>query len=592
MMRSKWRFWVVRVMAFSLLLWVTAVHATPPEANPQVPVDWRFGIVETYDAPGQASAAGAAWTRVRFQWADVQRGGPGTWTPAVSDAQIGTEVASGRLVVGLLIGVADFANNGSNLPAGLDLPHTDPNNTWATFVRTAVSRYNGQINHWIIWNEPDVWDRNAVGHTWDGSVEDFFKLQRTAYIVAKETNPNSVVHMSAFTYFWDANYGRTQYFAQLLDLIIQDPNAAGNNHYFDVATAHLYFQPSVMYDIIGAFYGMMGGRGISKPIWLVETNAPPIDDPSWPVDNHTFVVTQQEQAAFIPQAFAVSLAAGAQRIAIYKMKDVPGDRTANPEPFGLLRADGSRRPAFDSYRVAVRYMARTETSARVQWDAVGHVKLNQGSQSTHVLFSRLPAGQAAQVEATAATAILADMWGNQQTISAANGVFSVQLPGAPCRQGAGDYCMIGGPVYYLVQSSDGSAVSVSSGSTGGGATTGSVAETATPTVTPTLTPTLTSTPTNTPSPTITSSPTNTPSPTATTTNTPTPTATATATATATSTPTATATATETPTPTPASLFGQLSEASSENPTSWGYGFVGFGAVLMIGLLFWLWWRKK
>ena len=187
--------WALRLIILCLLLTVTAVHADAPQREPEAPVDWRFGIVETYDAPADASAAGAAWTRVRFQWAEVQRGGPGTWTPAVSDAQISTEIASGRTVVGLLIGVADYANNGSNLPQGLDLPHTDPGNTWATFVRTAVSRYQGQINNWIIWNEPDVWDNNAVGHTWDGTVEDFFKLQRTAYIVIKETNPNALVHL-------------------------------------------------------------------------------------------------------------------------------------------------------------------------------------------------------------------------------------------------------------------------------------------------------------------------------------------------------------------------------------------------------------
>ena len=94
-----------------------------------------------------------------------------------------------------------------------------------------------------------------------------------------------------------------------------------------------------------------------KPVWLVETDAPPIDDPAWPVLNWTCQVTQQEQAAFIPQALAVGLAGGAQRIAIYKMQDTTGDVAANPEPFGLVRMDGSRRPAFTTYQVAVQYLA-------------------------------------------------------------------------------------------------------------------------------------------------------------------------------------------------------------------------------------------
>jgi hypothetical protein len=90
----------------------------------------------------------------------------------------------------------------------------------------------------------------------------------------------------------------------------------------------------------------MANHGIWKPIWLMETNAPPINDPTWPVPNWTLSVTLDEQAAFMPQVLASALAAGAERIAIYKLKDTADDRAANPEPFGLIRADGSRRPAY------------------------------------------------------------------------------------------------------------------------------------------------------------------------------------------------------------------------------------------------------
>ncbi|MCZ7667211.1 MAG: hypothetical protein M5U34_08340 [Chloroflexi bacterium] len=56
----------------------------------------------------------------------------------------------------------------------------------------------------------------------------------------------------------------------------------------------------------------MRSRGISgKPIWLVETNAPPSDDPYWRVEEWTLSVTLNEQAAFMPQALVSALAAGA-----------------------------------------------------------------------------------------------------------------------------------------------------------------------------------------------------------------------------------------------------------------------------------------
>ena len=451
--------------ALLLLLLLTACGRLPnlgaaTEAagqDPEAP-DWRFGLIETVESPADAAAAGAAWTRVRFHWADVQAGGPDTWTPAVDDEAIDREVAAGRLVVGLLIGIPDWARGDDLLPRGLWLPPDDPENLWANFVRQAVSRHRGRIDHWIIWNEPDIWDKDAPGHTWDGDVEDFAQLQRTAYLVAREANPDAVVHLAAFTYFWDANYDREQYLGRLLDVLAADPEAAGHNHYFDVATAHLYFQPHFIYEILHTFRQIMADRGLDKPLWLVETNAPPMDDPAWPVAEPTLRVTLNEQAAFMPQALAVALAAGADRVAVYKLKDLESDRAANPEPFGLLRMDGSRRPAFTTYQVAVRYLSGARTAERHRWDEVGQIRLDQGAYTTTVLFSRLPAPQQAQVPATAGEAVLVDMWGEEvQTLRAEDGAFTVELPPALCSQPIGDYCMIGGTTYYLVQAApDGS----------------------------------------------------------------------------------------------------------------------------------------
>src|SRR5690606_37811995 len=126
--------------------------------------------------------------------------------------------------------------------------------------------------------------------------------------------PEAVVHLGAFTYCWDPGY-----FARFLDVVAADPAAAAHNYYFDVATAHLYFQPNAVYNVLYAFRQVMAHHGLSQPIWLVETNAPPMNDPYWEVDNWTLAVTLNEQAAFIPQALAAAFAAGAERVAVYKL---------------------------------------------------------------------------------------------------------------------------------------------------------------------------------------------------------------------------------------------------------------------------------
>jgi len=418
----------------------TATATLPP------PGDIRFGVIESYEDPAAAGRLGAAWTRARFQWAEVQPNGPHEWQPPLDDEALATELDAGREVVGLLIGIPDWARDRRGLPRGLSLPPDDPDNTWAVFVTDAVRRYAGRIDRWIIWNEPDIADRDAPGHTWDGTLEEFVQLQRVAYLAAKAANPDAAVHLGAFTYYWDPGY-----FSRFLDVVAADPQAAANNYYFDVATAHLYFQPNTVYNVLHAFHRALENHGLDQPIWLVETNAPPMDDPYWTVDNWTLAVSLNEQAAFIPQAIAAAFAAGAERVSVYKLKDTAGDRAANPEPFGLVRWDNSRRPAFDTYRVAIRLLGEVTAAERERWDSVGQVRLEQPGRTTTVLFARLPGGQEATVAATANTAEWVDMWGKRETIEAEDGFFTVQLPGAFCRQTIADYCMIGGTTYYLIQ---------------------------------------------------------------------------------------------------------------------------------------------
>ena len=414
---------------------------------------WRFGVIESYEAPDQATRLGVGWTRVPFHWAKVQSGGSRSWAPEISQEQLESEIAAGRMIVGLLIGIPEWAAADDGLPAGLWLDHDDPANTWANYVRRAAATYAGQIDHWIIWNEPDIRE-TEIAHSWDGTVADFAQLQRVAYLAAKEANPDAVIHLPAFTYWADYYAGTEQYMARLLDEIVTDPQAAEHNYYFDVATAHLYFQPGQIYDLLRLFTAIMRERGLNQPIWLAETNAPPRDDPAWPVPDWTLSVIQVEQAAFMPQALAAGLAAGAERIAVYKLKDIEDDKAANPEPFGLVRLDGSERMSFATYRLAVGYLDGALGAERERWDNIGQFRVDQAEQSTTVLFSRLPEWQQAEVTATADLAMLVDMWGTKQVITPTNGLYSVDLPPASCSHSIGEYCMIGGYTYYLVQEAD------------------------------------------------------------------------------------------------------------------------------------------
>ncbi len=550
-------------LLITLLLAILLSLAQPLLVRAATP-DRRFGAIDTFDNPAAATQLGAGWTRVRFPWADMQPNDSGQWnTSFFTDAQLAKELAAGREVVGLIVNTPPWALQDGNVPgvpSGLTLPDDDPNNLWAAFVRKIVSQYAGRINHWIIWNEPDIWQPSYPGRTWGGDEKDFFQLLRVAYNVIKQTNPNATVHLSAFTYYWDTNYGRTPFFTRLLDEMVKDRAAADHNYYFDVASANLYFRTDNIYDLIAWHHQQMLAHGFDKALWLTETNAAPSTDPAWPVANPTFPITLDEQAHFIIQSLAMALAGGANRVAIYKMADVPADHAANPEPFGLVREDGSRRPAFSAFQVGSSYLAGfTEASLTERTDTHTIVTVKRGDSGwTTVAWTRQPSPVKISVAAHANQATLVDWNGRKQTITARDGKYEIEIAGATCTGG----CIIGGAPRLIVEGSIGSAkIDAPSGSTT--VVTTSVVANAPTAISETISAPAVESTAITTTPVITNTatrrPTRTPTATATATLTPTLTNTATSTATrrptATSTATATATATAAPTiqPTPTRL---------------------------------------
>jgi hypothetical protein len=230
---------------------------------------------------------------------------------------------------------------------------------------------------------------------------------------------------------------------------------------------------------------------------------------------------------------------------VYKMADTPGDRAANPEPFGLVRMDGSQRPAFRAFQIAATYLAGFRLATLDRRDEAAQVTVDRGSQTTTVLWSRVTAPQKVTLGARAGSALIVDTrTGAAWTQGASGGAYTLNLPGATCTQIAGGSCLIGGwPILVVEQGSGGAKPSVSqpvpqatflsvTRSPGPTATRliSQTAATAVPKPTSTATPTLTASPT--------SSPTDTSTPTATHTQEPT------------MTPTATLTPSVTPTLTP------------------------------------------
>jgi hypothetical protein len=421
--------WALLIALLTSLLLGLAVPAT---ASADGIPDPRFGVVEAHEAPAAATALGAGWTRIRFEWNSIQRNDASQWTMPVSDQTLNRELASGRQVVGLLVTTPGWATDvsaGAGVPRGLYLPVDDPNNLWAGFVRRIVGQYAGRIDHWTIWNEPEI-PAGSPDMSWGGSVEDYVRLLQVAHTVAKRTNPNAVIHLAAVSHYHDPHW-----FGRFIEAVVTLPGAAENGYYFDVATLHLYHEPEKIHDITAHYAGMMHGHGLRKPLWIAETNA------------YLSRATEEQQAFFMFQALSLEIAAGAQRIAVYKMADAAGDAAADPEPFGLVRMDGSRRPAFTAYRIATTYLAGFRGGSWDRRDEIAMVTIDRQASTTTVLWSRGPEPQRAMVPARTTQALLVDVWGSARYVYPERGYFYVDLPGAICDQG----CAIGGSPMMLIE---------------------------------------------------------------------------------------------------------------------------------------------
>jgi hypothetical protein len=192
--------------------------------------------------------------------------------------------------------------------------------------------------------------------------------------------------------------------------------------------------------------------GLDKPIWIGEANIVPADDPMNPIGPE-FHATMDQQASYIIQAFALARAVGAERMSIYKLTDEA--REGARELYGLVRNDGTPRPAFNAYQTAVRYFSHP-TSAVYTWDganelptddqvtqllqsnaklsqwvwpaAVNRVTLERGAERVSVVWNASQRVVTARIPAIAKSAQVIDKFGRDTgEVIAKDGQFQLEL---------------------------------------------------------------------------------------------------------------------------------------------------------------------
>jgi hypothetical protein len=315
-----------------------------------------------------------------------------------------------------------------------------------------------------------------------GSPGEFAQLLKVGYLAAKKANPRVVISFPATSYWADeiSRPKRPQFYDRVMAELARAPGAAANGFYHDAVALNLYGNPDDVLRVHSIFEAIQRRYGITKPVWLTEFNTIPLDDPQAPCGRQLAArrsaASLDQQADYVVQAAALAAAAGYERIQFFQMAD--GD-ACKDQMWGLTRADGTRRPAFDALRTTVGMLAGYSQASFVplvrehvrrsswpndpaaydaNWQVYQVIFDKPGKQRITVLWSGdggRPLG--VRVAKSGERGWLIDALGRPQPLVVRDGSWEFQLAPAAARQVGGEvddpsaYHVIGGRPVFLIE---------------------------------------------------------------------------------------------------------------------------------------------
>ena len=301
---------------------------------------------------------GATWIRFNIDWADIQHEKDGPLEFARYDRVVNEARARGLRVLGIFLFTPCWASAAPKNDAGgcseFAYPPLD-NGAFAVFVKAAVTHFRLLgVSAWEVWNEPNV------KYFWKPTpnAEAFAAMLRAAYQAIHEADPDATVvsgGLSPAVTEDGGNIAPKEYLAQLYA-------DAGIQGHFDALGYHPYDYPSTpdgteawnawrhMVEPGGIRDQMMAHGDEAKKIWATEFGVP-----TYPADggrpDGSVLMSEGEQAAIVTRAYDLfSSYAWAGPLFWYSYQDTGADLSNLEHWFGLVRKDGSHKPAFAAYQ--------------------------------------------------------------------------------------------------------------------------------------------------------------------------------------------------------------------------------------------------
>lgn len=203
-------------------------------------------------------------------------------------------------------------------------------NDWTKTVTKAKDQFP-LIRIWEIWNEPTL-SKYQLGYM-DGSPDHYLDLLKSAYQILKTANPKNEL----------IGLGGTQ-IGIAKDLIFSDAVfSKGGAAFMDGISVHAYPEypvPGQSWD----YYQQVWNRDLQqlskfqKPVWVTETG----------VESNRNGSTEASQATFLKNDYQFFQQHGAYAFIWFQISDYY-ESDNSIATFGLMRTDGSLKPAFYTY---------------------------------------------------------------------------------------------------------------------------------------------------------------------------------------------------------------------------------------------------
>jgi hypothetical protein len=255
---------------------------------------------------------GVSWTLRTFNWHEVEPE-ENQWKFDAFDRYVDTANAAGIKIVGVLAydvpWIHDDGKRHRYIPS-------DKLDFFLNYVRQIVTHYQGRVDAWCIWNEPNF-------HFWAGSRDEFLILSRRTADAAREVDPDVILLGGAF------NRG----ILGLPKAYIRGLFESGAMEKVDAVAFHPYeLNPARTAKLYDGFRKLVAPYGFADRIWVTEAGYP--TGGIYPTK-----IAEKKFPEYVVKTFIILAVRGSEKIIWYQLFDPPIRNRNNSEDFfGLVRS--------------------------------------------------------------------------------------------------------------------------------------------------------------------------------------------------------------------------------------------------------------